>query len=121
MQNSIAGGKENAIIGGISNVVQNGITGSVVVAGNAINSTQVDKDYTLFVSNIDIQDGGELEMSGSIKLASSTGSVGQVIGVDAAGNAKWETGAPTSPFPFTGSAQITGSLTVTGSVSFGNT
>ena len=54
-------------------------------------------------------------MSGSIKLASSTGSVGQVIGVDAAGNAKWETGASIDPFPFTGSAQITGSLAVTGS------
>ena len=59
-------------------------------------------------------------MSGSIKLASSTGSVGQVIGVDAAGNAKWETGAAVDPFPFTGSAQITGSLIITGSASFGN-
>jgi len=118
--NTIQGGKYNSIIGGENNLVQNGITGSVVAAGNAISGTQVDKDFTLFTSNIDIQDGGDLEMSGSIKLASSTGSVGQVIGVDAAGNAKWETGAAVDPFPFTGSAQITGSLIVTGSVSLGN-
>ena len=108
--------KEAAIIGGASNTIQSGISGSVIVAGNAISGTQVDKDFTAFVSGLDVQDGGLIEASGSIKLGNvGTGSAGQVIGVDASGIAKWETPASTNPFPFTGSAQITGSLAVTGS------
>jgi len=42
-------------------------------------------------TDVVIQSGNKLTMSGSIELASSTGSVGQVIGVDAGGKAKWET------------------------------
>ena len=42
-------------------------------------------------TDLKITDGNKLTMSGSIELASSTGSVGQVIGVDASGKAKWET------------------------------
>ena len=71
-----------------------------------------------FVGDVKIENASKLTMSGSIELASSTGSVGQVIGVDAAGNAMWENGTAVDPFPFTGSAQITGSLAVTGSTTF---
>ena len=42
-------------------------------------------------TDVVIQSGNKLTMSGSIELANSTGSVGQVIGVDASGKAKWET------------------------------
>lgn len=42
-------------------------------------------------TDVVIQSGNKLTMSGSIELAGVTGSVGQVIGVDAGGKAKWET------------------------------
>ena len=44
-------------------------------------------------TDVVIQSGNKLTMSGSIELAGVTGSVGQVIGVDAGGKAKWETAA----------------------------
>jgi len=50
---------------------------------------------------------------------SSTGSSAQVLTSNANGGIEWGVGA-SDPFPFTGSAQITGSLIVTGSVSLGN-
>ena len=60
--------------------------------------------------------GGNIQMSGSINLAGiGTGSSGQVIESGADGIAKWATAAGGAAFPFTGSAQITGSLAVTGS------
>ena len=61
--------------------------------------------------------GGNIQMSGSINLAGiGTGSAGQIIESSLGGVAKWvNAGAGASPFPFTGSAQITGSLAVTGS------
>ena len=50
---------------------------------------------------------------------SSTGSSAQVLTSNANGGIEWGVGAA-DPFPFTGSAQITGSLIVTGSVNLGN-
>jgi len=70
-------------------------------------------------TDVKIQDANKLSMSGSIELgilgSNLTGSVGQVIGVSTTGNAEWQTAASPTAFPYTGSAQITGSLAVTGS------
>ena len=41
-------------------------------------------------TDVVIQSGNKLTMSGSIELASNTGSAGQVIGVDSSGKAKWQ-------------------------------
>ena len=41
-------------------------------------------------TNLKITDGLDIAMSGSIELASNTGSAGQVIGVDSSGKAKWQ-------------------------------
>ena len=65
--------------------------------------------------------GGNIQMSGSINLAGiGTGSSGQVIESGADGIAKWATAAGGAAFPFTGSAQILGSLAVTRSLNVVN-
>ena len=52
--------------------------------------------------------------------AFSTGSSGQVLSSNANGGIEWADDAGGAAFPFSGSAQITGSLIVTGSVNLGN-
>lgn len=113
---SNSGADYSGIIGGQSHAISTAVTASAIIAGKSITATE---NETVYIPNLNIQAGKKLTMSGSIELASSTGSVGQVIGVDALGNAKWEAGGGGgAAFPFTGSAEITGSLKVIGGTMF---
>jgi hypothetical protein len=96
----------SVIIGGTTNTIQSGSQNSVILGGQNIVSDASDTVYT-----------PNLNISGS--LTDSTGSIGtagQVLSSDGVSKVLWTTSAGGAAFPYTGSAQITGSLGVTGSI-----
>ena len=100
----------------LANTAFSGIGNDVHLLGMGANSVGRADNIKLWSSgsgaqlnlstDVIIQSGNKLTMSGSIELASSTGSVGQVIGVDASGKAKWETAAAGGGSALSGSNYI---------------
>jgi len=97
----------SVIIGGTTNTIQSGSQNSVILGGQNIVS---DASDTVYVPNLNIS-GSLTDSDGNI------GTAGQVLSSNGVDKVQWVAGGGGgSAFPYTGSADISGSLNVTGSI-----
>ena len=93
----------SAILGGSGNTITH--TRSAVIGGQNLSTTKADE---VVVPNLNIS-GSLTDSTGSI------GTAGQVLSSDGVSKVLWTTSAGGAAFPYTGSADISGSLNVSGS------
>jgi hypothetical protein len=97
----------SVIIGGTTNTIQSGSQNSVILGGQNIVSAASD---TVYVPNLNIS-GSLTDSDGNI------GTAGQVLSSNGVDKVQWAAGGGGgAAFPYTGSADISGSLNVSGSI-----
>jgi hypothetical protein len=95
----------SVIIGGTTNTIQSGSQNSVILGGQNIVSAASD---TVYVPHLNIS-GSLTDSDGNI------GTAGQVLSSNGVDKVQWAAGGGGAAFPYTGSADISGSLNVSGS------
>ena len=106
-------GSDNSYIIASNNSTIDSHNNSVILGGSSLTTT---KDNEVVVPSLVAT---ELTASG-LNYPSADGAVGEFITTDGSGNLTFAAGGGGAAFPYTGSAQITGSLGVTGSIATGD-